>query len=622
MGDLMDYKVSIVIPVYNVEKYIRPCIESALNQTLREIEIICVDDGSTDGCPQILDEYAARDDRVKVVHKPNAGYGQTMNVGMDMAGGEYFAILESDDVVKPRMYETLYTIAANRRADIVKADFCKFALDNGRLNQTPVKIADRADMYGCALSAKDDALLTLRKALPYTWAGIYRRAFLYENGIRHNETPGASYQDNGFWFQTIAMADSVLFHDEAFYMLRCDNPDSSIYNRNKVYCIRDEYEFIDRYLAARPEKVSGEIMQCYWSARFSAYYDSFMRIDQKFRKEFLEHFSEVFLNAMKELSLDSAYYTADDWSMLQAIVSEPDKFLRKYNLFEENKARGRIESVVKRVQWNLEENGLEQTARLCASHLKAIAANCLLKYRAHTKGYRLKAIQENLANLDKQQTQLASDMRQLILDAESELLWADTYYAQKSAWRSERARVNRSDSAGYSFYAALLEALDARPRRILVVGESSTLSILERYAASERADIVVLKNDEDWFRFIGNRNKDEAPPAEIPAQYANDGEMTLTIFDGLWAQNANAFPQEVMSAVSLFLRAKAPFVMLLSDCASPMGRAGEQAITRSLARGELPFERVEYRGMNSTKLWYSPECERLRTLSSVEDSKE
>ena len=101
-------KVSIIIPVCNVEVYLRECIESALNQTLKEIEIICVNDGSTDGSLRILKEYAAKDKRVKIIDKENAGYGHTMNIGMDMAQGEYIAILESDDYILPNMMQTLY----------------------------------------------------------------------------------------------------------------------------------------------------------------------------------------------------------------------------------------------------------------------------------------------------------------------------------------------------------------------------------------------------------------------------------------------------------------------------------------------------------------------------------
>ena len=105
-------KVSIIIPVYNVESYIRTCIDSVLAQSLKDLEIICVDDGSTDSSPAILDDYASKDSRVKVIHKPNRGYGHSMNVGYEAATGEYIGIVESDDYILPDMYGTLYDYAA------------------------------------------------------------------------------------------------------------------------------------------------------------------------------------------------------------------------------------------------------------------------------------------------------------------------------------------------------------------------------------------------------------------------------------------------------------------------------------------------------------------------------
>ena len=100
-------KISVIIPVYNVEKYLRECLDSVINQTLADIEIILVDDGSPDNCPQICDEYALKDNRIKVIHKENGGYGSAMNVGLEKATGEYIGIVEPDDYIDSKMYEDL-----------------------------------------------------------------------------------------------------------------------------------------------------------------------------------------------------------------------------------------------------------------------------------------------------------------------------------------------------------------------------------------------------------------------------------------------------------------------------------------------------------------------------------
>ena len=118
----MPYKVSIIVPVYNVEKYLKSCLKSILEQRLSDIEIICVDDGSTDHSGRILDEFAASDKRIKVVHKENAGYGVAMNVGLELATGEYIGIVESDDMIAPAMYEELYRKASENNLDFVKSE--------------------------------------------------------------------------------------------------------------------------------------------------------------------------------------------------------------------------------------------------------------------------------------------------------------------------------------------------------------------------------------------------------------------------------------------------------------------------------------------------------------------
>ena len=116
-------KVSIVVPVYNVEKYLEQCLESIVNQTLKDIEIICVDDGSTDKSGEILDKYAADDARVKVIHKKNSGYGNSMNIGFDAAQGEYIGIIESDDYAELNMFESLYDCAVENRLDVLKSEY-------------------------------------------------------------------------------------------------------------------------------------------------------------------------------------------------------------------------------------------------------------------------------------------------------------------------------------------------------------------------------------------------------------------------------------------------------------------------------------------------------------------
>lgn len=120
----MSAKISIIIPVYNVERYLHRCIDSITNQTLKDIEIILIDDKSPDSCPQICDEYAQKDKRIKVIHKTtNDGLGIARNFGINIASGEYIAFCDSDDWVDPEFYETMYKQAKSENLDAVYSEF-------------------------------------------------------------------------------------------------------------------------------------------------------------------------------------------------------------------------------------------------------------------------------------------------------------------------------------------------------------------------------------------------------------------------------------------------------------------------------------------------------------------
>ncbi|MBQ9936950.1 MAG: glycosyltransferase [Oscillospiraceae bacterium] len=118
----MSELISVIISVYNVEKYLRRCIDSVINQTYKDLEIILVDDGSIDDCGKICDEYKVKDDRVKVIHKENGGVSSARNAGLDIATGSYIAFVDSDDYVAPEMYAKLYSEAVQNKYDVVECN--------------------------------------------------------------------------------------------------------------------------------------------------------------------------------------------------------------------------------------------------------------------------------------------------------------------------------------------------------------------------------------------------------------------------------------------------------------------------------------------------------------------
>lgn len=335
-------KVAVVIPVYNVEKYLRECLDSVRAQTLQDIEIICVDDGSTDSSGQILDEYAALDQRMHVIHKQNEGYGKTMNVGIGAATAKYVGIVESDDLVVPHMYQRLYEIAETQKVDFVKADRYEFYENaEGKYIEEYIPLTEVEEyfcLYNTPVSVREhEEIMWFSK---YTWSGIYNRDFLVRENIWHNETPGASYQDNGFWFQTMVKAEKMYFLREAFYKYRIDNPNSSIYSRAKVFAVCDEYEFIHDIL----DEMGDRGTPFYKWARYIKIRDSInniQRVSDENKTTLAKRIGKEFGEGVRLGEVDLNLYHDELKLKIFDIFADPIKFVE-----QEKARREKIENAV------------------------------------------------------------------------------------------------------------------------------------------------------------------------------------------------------------------------------------------------------------------------------------
>ena len=323
--------VSLLVPVFNVEKYLSEALDSALGQTMESIEIICIDDGSTDSSGHILDTYAAREPRVIVKHRVNMGYGSAMNLGLEQARGEYIAILEPDDFLDKHMLADLYHLAEEYKLDFVKSDFAMIEGEPGAYQKSPTHIYWQKAMYGKILSYQEKK--ELFRGYVAHWACLYRRSFLEKNHIRFNETPGASYQDTGFWFLTMALSERVYLHDGCYYHYRQDNPEASQWSRDKVYCITGEYDYIYKQLLERG------ILPDYWpqfvTFAFVGHRDTLYRVDSNHKAEFIWHIAERFGRLAKEGRLDTSFMDNTDKEMLEQIMCSPESFCKKFTAVPE-----------------------------------------------------------------------------------------------------------------------------------------------------------------------------------------------------------------------------------------------------------------------------------------------
>lgn len=240
--------VSIIMPSLNVAPYIKECLQSALEQTMQEIEIICIDAHSTDGTYEILKEYADEPKykgKIRLLQSDIKSYGYQVNLGIREAKGKYIAILETDDFVAKEMYGDLYRLAEENQVDFVKADHDTFfELQNGeRLYWNVPLWSKEKNYYNKILDARTMTYL-------YThdfniWKGIYNREFLLQNEIWCNESKGAAFQDLGFGLQVLATAKNAYYTDNSYYRYRSGRDESSV---NSINGLKYAYQEFQRLL--------------------------------------------------------------------------------------------------------------------------------------------------------------------------------------------------------------------------------------------------------------------------------------------------------------------------------------------------------------------------------------
>ena len=211
-------KVSVVIPVFNAEQTLRECLDGVTGQSLRELEIICVDDGSADGSPALLEEYRLRDSRIRVITQANRGAGAARNAGLDAATGEFLAFLDADDRFEPEMLALAYEACVRTGADLCVFGADSFDANTGETGDYPAALSRSLipadNPFRPASDAARETVLQLSNGVP--WNKLFRHAFIRETGLRFQ----ALRTTNDAFFvysalcraETIAVLDRILVH--------------------------------------------------------------------------------------------------------------------------------------------------------------------------------------------------------------------------------------------------------------------------------------------------------------------------------------------------------------------------------------------------------------------------
>lgn len=215
-------KVSVIVPIYNVEKYLNRCMDSLLNQTLKDIEFILVDDGSPDRCPVMCDEYARKDSRIKVIHKKNAGLGYARNSGLEIATGEFVAFVDSDDFVDTSMYEALYNEAVSSNADAV---FCGFKtetqhdvwVDSNEVSCRTEWNGEQVNEFMLDMVACAPHVSVERKYQMSVWHSIYRRNVITDNNIQFLSERDLASEDIPFQVDFLLRSRKIVYLPQSYY---------------------------------------------------------------------------------------------------------------------------------------------------------------------------------------------------------------------------------------------------------------------------------------------------------------------------------------------------------------------------------------------------------------------
>lgn len=312
--------ISILMPCLNMEKYIEQSIESAINQTVKEIEILIIDAGSTDSTLEILEKYAKKDNRIKIIHSLQKSYGHQMNIGISEAKGKYIGVLDPDDLLVENAYEELYYVALKSNADYVKGTAEGF-FDLGNCENYHFPITSYPiHEYGDRIEVvpKDTPAIIFYDT--FLWYGLYQADFFKQ--IYFLETPGAAFQDIAAMLQIHMSAKKAVYISKCVYYYRQDNNKASSYNHKGFLYIAEEYEYAEKFLEGKSVE---------WRSVF--YHKMFMHWKNRF---WIMAFGEFWDDAVLDMERVSDRICEADKKGIILYKEMPEEYFAEIELFQQN----------------------------------------------------------------------------------------------------------------------------------------------------------------------------------------------------------------------------------------------------------------------------------------------
>lgn len=316
----MEDKITVIVPVYNVEKYLQRCISSIIAQTYENLEIFLIDDGSTDSSGDICDEYAQQDGRITVVHKENAGQAIARNIALDRASGDWIAFLDSDDWIEPDMYKTLLQLAKQTDSDIATCKIKKH-LDNGEC------LPSAEDTGRIEVLSTHDAIADLlhQKRIRFeVWNKLWKREVLTGVRFKENQLCEEVYFDR----KAFLRAERIAFIDKSLHNYVVGRPGSTASSfKLKRMTVFEEFEDFANDLIARNLGDLADIIKCI-STRFSVnfYVEAEQsRVDKEVKAALVKQFNRYYREIRK-----SAFLTKKEKVMFSVFSKSPKLFFKLF----------------------------------------------------------------------------------------------------------------------------------------------------------------------------------------------------------------------------------------------------------------------------------------------------
>lgn len=348
-------KVSVIIPVYNVEQYLRQCLDSIINQTLQDIELICVDDGSTDNSYTILQEYACQDNRIIVLQQRNSGAGIARNTGMKVAKGKYLAILDSDDFFEPDMLEKAYLQCKKDNADICVFRSDKYDTQRQKYEPIPWTIKKQYLPEHIPFRPVEIYPYIFQMFNGWSWDKLYRREFAERTGLQFQGL--RTTNDAFFVYMANIQAEKITIVDEILAHHRVNNKAALSVTREKSWdCCWQAVAAIQQELKKRNQYETVEQSFVNWALHFLLW--NIHTLKDTSKDKLVSEMQNQYFAALELEKYPASYFYSQ---------SEYKEYLHilRYGKTIPNKTYA-----VRRVLQHIQENGLKATIRRVLSKLK------------------------------------------------------------------------------------------------------------------------------------------------------------------------------------------------------------------------------------------------------------